>query len=131
MRDCSGVVRGDDSRGGWDFFVSYTQANRGWAEWVAWILEEDGHRVLIQAWDFVAGSNWTQGMQAGTRDATRTRPPSGPDHPAVAADLSNLAMILRDLRQPEEARPLQERALAIYEAVRIARSGLPGGQAAD
>ena len=35
-------------------------------------LEEDGHRVLVQAWDFVPGSNWIQGMQAGTRDAART-----------------------------------------------------------
>jgi TIR domain/NB-ARC domain len=74
------VVRGDDSRGRWDFFVSYTQADRAWAEWVAWILEEDGHRVLIQAWDFVAGSNWTQGMQAGTRDAARTIALLSPDY---------------------------------------------------
>jgi TIR domain/NB-ARC domain len=58
--------------GGWDFFVSYTQADRAWAEWIAWILEEDGHRVLIQAWDFVPGSNWVQGMQAGTATAGRT-----------------------------------------------------------
>jgi hypothetical protein len=40
-----------------DFFVSYTQADRHWAEWIAWVLEEDGYRVLIQAWDFVPGSN--------------------------------------------------------------------------
>ena len=80
MWDCSGVARGDDSHGRWDFFVSYTQADRAWAEWVAWILEEDGHRVLIQAWDFVAGSNWTQGMQAGTRDATRTIALLSPDY---------------------------------------------------
>ena len=37
----------------------------------------------------------------------------GPDHPDVATDLNNLALILQDLGQPEEARPLQERALAI------------------
>jgi TIR domain len=56
----------------WDFFISYTQDDRAWAEWIAWVLEEDGHRVLIQAWDFVPGSNWIAGMQAGTRDAART-----------------------------------------------------------
>jgi tetratricopeptide (TPR) repeat protein len=66
------VTAGEDSPGGWDFFVSYTQADRAWAEWIAWILEEDGHRVLVQAWDFVPGTNWVQGMQAGTRDAART-----------------------------------------------------------
>lgn len=57
---------------GWDFFVSYTQTDRSWAEWIAWILEEDGHRVLVQAWDFVPGSNWTQGMQDGVTQAART-----------------------------------------------------------
>ena len=56
----------------WDFFVSYTQADRGWAEWLAWLLEEDGHRVLIQAWDFPPGSDWIHGMQAGVAGATRT-----------------------------------------------------------
>jgi TIR domain-containing protein len=34
---------------GWDFYISYTQADRAWAEWIAWILEEDGHHVLVQA----------------------------------------------------------------------------------
>jgi hypothetical protein len=57
---------------GWHFFVSYTQADRAWAEWIAWELEEDGHRVLFQAWDFVPGSNWVVSMQTGMRDAART-----------------------------------------------------------
>lgn len=57
---------------GWDFFVSYTQADRAWAEWIAWVLEEDEHKVLIQAWDFVPGSNWIRGMQAGVARAART-----------------------------------------------------------
>jgi hypothetical protein len=56
----------------WDFFISYTQADRAWAEWIAWELEESGRRVLIQAWDFVPGSDWISGMQAGIRDAART-----------------------------------------------------------
>ena len=63
---------GGDPRGEWDFFVSYTQKDRAWAEWIAWTLEEDHHRVLIQAWDFVPGTNWIQSMQAGVRDADRT-----------------------------------------------------------
>jgi tetratricopeptide (TPR) repeat protein len=40
----------------------------------------------------------------------------GPDHPTVATRLNNLALILRDLGQPQDALPLQERALAITEA---------------
>jgi hypothetical protein len=62
----------DGPPAGWDFFISYTQADRAWAEWIAWELEEDGHRVLVQAWDFVPGSNWVQGMQDGVTRAART-----------------------------------------------------------
>ena len=67
-------------RAGGDFFVSYTQTDRAWAEWIAWTLEEDGYRVLMQAWDFVPGSNWMQGMQAGIRDAARTIAVLSPDY---------------------------------------------------
>ncbi|WP_225438785.1 toll/interleukin-1 receptor domain-containing protein [Candidatus Frankia nodulisporulans] len=33
----------------WDFFVSYTAMDQPWAVWVAWVLEEAGFRVLVQA----------------------------------------------------------------------------------
>jgi len=56
----------------WDFFVSYTQTDRPWAEWIAWQLEADGFRVLLQAWDMVPGSNWTRAMQDGIRNSSRT-----------------------------------------------------------
>ena len=48
------------------------QADRTWAEWIAWQLEENGYRVLIQAWDMVPGNNWTHRMQQGIRQAKRT-----------------------------------------------------------
>jgi len=60
-----------DARDKWDFFISYTQADRAWAEWIAWILEENGHPVLIQAWDFQPGSHWIQRMQDGLLNADR------------------------------------------------------------
>jgi hypothetical protein len=53
------------------FFVSYTQADRAWAEWMAWELERGGYRVVIQAWDFMPGSNWTHEMQEATTKAER------------------------------------------------------------
>jgi hypothetical protein len=65
-----GVPEGE--RSSWDFFVSYAQADQAWAEWIAWVLEEDDHRVLVQAWDFVPGSNWIQGVQSGVQGAART-----------------------------------------------------------
>jgi hypothetical protein len=67
---CQVTASGDPGRG-WDFFVSYTQADRAWAEWIAWVLEEDRYRVLVQAWDFVPGTNWIQSMHAGLRQADR------------------------------------------------------------
>lgn len=63
---------GAPARPGWDFFVSYTAVDRPWAEWVAWQLEDAGYRVLVQVWDFVAGSNWAIGMQQGVVHAQRT-----------------------------------------------------------
>jgi len=54
-----------------DFFVSYTSADRAWAEWVAWELEAGGYQVVIQAWDFTPGRNWTQAMQQATSTAER------------------------------------------------------------
>src|SRR5215468_262739 len=56
----------------WDFFVSYTTADQVWAEWVAWQLEAAGYQVLVQAWDMVAGSNWSAAMQDGMQYASRT-----------------------------------------------------------
>ncbi|CAI7978777.1 TIR domain-containing protein [Frankia sp. Hr75.2] len=55
-----------------DFFISYTAADQEWAEWVAWQLEEAGYRVLVQAWDFIPGTNWMAGMQQGIMKAART-----------------------------------------------------------
>ncbi|WP_076833906.1 MULTISPECIES: toll/interleukin-1 receptor domain-containing protein [unclassified Frankia] len=55
----------------WDFFISYTAVDRQWAEWVAWQLEDAGYRVLIQAWDFVPGSDWMSSMEQGVRHAGR------------------------------------------------------------
>jgi len=56
----------------WDFFVSYAAADQRWAEWITWQLEDVGFRVLLQAWDFVPGSNWISTMHAGVQHAIRT-----------------------------------------------------------
>ncbi|MEG3634902.1 FxSxx-COOH system tetratricopeptide repeat protein [Micromonospora palythoicola] len=74
------MTEGDGELTGWDFFISYTQSDRAWAEWIAWLLEEDGHHVLVQAWDFVPGTHWVQGMQDGTTRAARTIAVLSPDY---------------------------------------------------
>jgi hypothetical protein len=55
-----------------DFFVSYTSADRAWAEWVAWQLEQAGHQVIIQAWDFEPGDNFVARMRDALEQADRT-----------------------------------------------------------
>jgi TIR domain len=55
-----------------DFFVSYTKTDKAWAEWIAWTLEAAGYSTVIQAWDFLAGSNFVLEMQRAAIEANRT-----------------------------------------------------------
>ncbi|NMF84114.1 TIR domain-containing protein [Nodosilinea sp. P-1105] len=54
------------------FFVSYTSHDRTWAEWIAWTLEEAGHSVIIQDWDFRPGGNFVLNMQRAMQKSDRT-----------------------------------------------------------
>lgn len=45
-----------------DFFISYNKADRNWAEWIAWELEEAGYSLRIQAWHFRPGNNFVLEM---------------------------------------------------------------------
>jgi TIR domain-containing protein len=63
---------GTKGRSGPDFFVSYTSADEAWAEWIAWTLEENGFKVVLQKWDFAAGSNFVLEMQNAAAQAKRT-----------------------------------------------------------
>lgn len=55
-----------------DFFISYNKLDKNWAEWIASTLEDNGYRVIIQAWDFKAGSNFVVEMQNATVKASKT-----------------------------------------------------------
>jgi hypothetical protein len=61
-----------DRRRGIDFFVSYTGADEGWAEWIAWQLKEAGSQVRLQKWHFDAGSDFMAEMDEAVRKAQRT-----------------------------------------------------------
>jgi hypothetical protein len=62
-----------------DFFISYNQADKGWAEWIAWQLEAAGFKVVIQAWDFRQGGNFVLDMQRAMEQARRTLIVLSPD----------------------------------------------------
>jgi hypothetical protein len=53
------------------FFVSYATADEAWASWVAWVLEEAGFSVVLQAWDFRPGSNFMLDIQRALQQAER------------------------------------------------------------
>jgi hypothetical protein len=55
-----------------DFFVSYNSADASWAEWIAWILEENHYSVKIQAWDFLPGNNFVLEMDEAAAGCRRT-----------------------------------------------------------
>jgi tetratricopeptide (TPR) repeat protein len=55
-----------------DFFISYNNADKTWAEWTAWTLEEAGYSTILQAWDFRPGSNFVLEMQRAASEAERT-----------------------------------------------------------
>jgi tetratricopeptide (TPR) repeat protein len=63
-----------------DFFVSYNRADRAWAEWIAWQLEDAGYTTIVQAWDFLAGGNFVLDMQRATSEAQRTIAVLSPDY---------------------------------------------------
>ncbi|MGH3755745.1 MAG: FxSxx-COOH system tetratricopeptide repeat protein [Pseudonocardiaceae bacterium] len=63
---------GRDDVNGPDFFVSYTHSDQRWAEWIGWVLEDAGFRVVMQAWDFGPGSHFVAEMHEAVRRSSRT-----------------------------------------------------------
>jgi tetratricopeptide (TPR) repeat protein len=63
-----------------DFFVSYNKADREWAEWIAWQLEAEGYTTVLQAWDFLPGSNFVLDMDKASGQASRTIALLSPDY---------------------------------------------------
>jgi len=61
------MARGDGASV--DVFISYTPADVRWATWIAWQIERSGHRAIIQAWDFVPGTQFIDSMDRGLRTA--------------------------------------------------------------
>jgi TIR domain len=52
-----------------DFFLSYTQTDRAWAEWLAWELEAAGYTTVLQAWDMPAGTAFVHAMDQAVQHA--------------------------------------------------------------
>lgn len=66
-----------------DFFISYTSTDESWAEWIAYVLEEAGYSVVLQAWDFRPGSNFVIEIQKALQSSDRLIAVLSPDYLAA------------------------------------------------
>ncbi len=55
-----------------DFFISHTGVDRRWAEWLGWQLEDAGYQVILDVWDFKAGTSFVGAMEEAAARADRT-----------------------------------------------------------
>jgi hypothetical protein len=55
-----------------NFFISFNKADRDWATWVAWVLEDAGYTVEFQDWDFRPGENFVLKMHQAIQNTERT-----------------------------------------------------------
>jgi hypothetical protein len=76
-----GLLRVDvEEESDWDFFISYTQADREWAEWIAWQLDDAGFKVIVQSWHMVPGRNFVVAMEEASGRSKRTIAVLSPDY---------------------------------------------------
>jgi tetratricopeptide (TPR) repeat protein len=61
-------------------FISYTEVDRLWAEWIAWQFEAAGYSTRLQAWDFGPGSDFIHEMEQAVANADRTIAVLSPDY---------------------------------------------------
>lgn len=104
------------STGKRDFFVSFNQADRLWATWIAWALEENGYSVIFQDWDFKG--NFIEQMDRAHRETRRTIAVLSPDYltsrfaqPEWMARLAQDPTGEHDLLIPVRVRPCEPEGL--------------------
>src|SRR3954468_913660 len=56
---------------GTDFFVSHAGRDTGWAEWLAWQLQQAGYSVELGVWDWAPGEDFVARMSAALEWADR------------------------------------------------------------
>jgi hypothetical protein len=56
---------------GTDFFISHAGRDTGWAEWLAWQLQQAGYSVELDVWDWVPGEDFVARMSAALERAGR------------------------------------------------------------
>lgn len=81
-----------------DFFVSYTAPDLGWAQWLAYQLEDAGYSTVLQAWDFKAGENFVERMHEAARFSRFTLGILSPDY--LSSDWCKAEMLAAMAQDP-------------------------------
>src|SRR3954468_11504123 len=89
----------DDKR---DFFISFNKADRDWATWTAWTLEDAGYKVLFQDWDFTG--NFVLKMHEAIKRSHRMIAVLSPDYLTSLFTAPEWAAVFR--QDPTSARDL-------------------------
>ncbi len=55
-----------------DFFISYTNKDTYWAEWISWQIEAAGYTCAIQSWDISGGENFVRKIHDYLINCNRT-----------------------------------------------------------
>lgn len=63
-----------------NFCMIYHSNDRNWAEWIAWLLEEDGLSSIMPEWDFRAGFNVDKEVRKAIGEAERVIVIVSPDY---------------------------------------------------
>jgi hypothetical protein len=70
---------GDGLRDPVDFLVGYAEADRRWADWVAWQVRDAGFRTAHLGWDMVPGNREAGWLHDAVRRARHTLLVLSPD----------------------------------------------------
>jgi TIR domain len=74
----------------WDFFVSYAQADEHWAQWMVWVLAQNGYSCFAQFADIPPGSDFVQEMNNGLMGSRQTIAILSPDYLSSKFAISEL-----------------------------------------
>jgi hypothetical protein len=56
---------------GTDFFISHAGRDTGWAEWLAWQLQQAGYTVELDVWDWAPGEDFVARMSSTLESSDR------------------------------------------------------------
>jgi hypothetical protein len=107
-----------------DFFVSYTQTDRAWAEWLAWELEAAGYTTVLQAWDMPPGDRACPRDGPGGADLPAHHPGTVARLPALGHGRGGMAGRVRRRSQRRAAPPAAGTGGAVHAKGAAGRPGL-------